>query len=66
MYRITQSLRKIIERIEEGSVNIAEDVASVRSFMQGGVARVFGFFGGVPRSSSRKRKGAPAAEEDDE
>jgi hypothetical protein len=66
VYKITRSIRKIIERIEEGSENIAEDVASVRSFMRSGVGRLLGFFGGVPRSSSRKRKSTQADEEDDE
>lgn len=66
VYKITQSLRKIVERIEAGSQDIAEDVAFVRSFMRGGVSRIFGFFGGAPRSSSKKRKSTQADEADDE
>lgn len=65
VYKITRSIRRVMERIEEGSEVIAEDVALVRSFMRGGVGRLFSFFGGPARSSSKKRKSAEVDEDDE-
>jgi len=54
VYKIARSIRRIVERIEEGSEVIAEDVAMVRGFMRSGIARAFGMFTGA--STKRKRK----------
>ncbi len=55
--KILRSIRAIIERIEAGSEVIAEDLATVRSFVANGgmVSRIFGLFSGST-SSKRTRK----------
>lgn len=53
--KIVRSLRAIIERIEAGSESIAEDVAFARSWMKGGVARLFGLFGASTRSTKKHK-----------
>jgi len=54
--KIMRAIRAIIERIEAGSEVIAEDFASVRSFVQSGgmFSRMFGLFSGP---STHRRKG---------
>jgi hypothetical protein len=67
VYKIARSVRRIVERIEAGSELIAEDVAFVRSFMKGGLARVFGIFTGTARARSRRSaKDRTATREDDD
>ncbi len=65
-YKIVRSLRRIVERIEEGSEVIADDVAFVRNFMRGGVARILGLFGASPRARSRKGKAAESVDTQDD
>jgi hypothetical protein len=61
VYKIARSVRHIVERIEAGSELIAEDVAFVRSFMKGGLARVLGLF--APTARTRARRGRKEAQE---
>lgn len=56
VYKIARALRRIVDRIEAGSELIAEDVAFVRSFVHGGLANLFSFFGSTARTRKRKVK----------
>jgi len=65
VYKIARSVRRIVERIEEGSEVIAEDVAMVRGFMRSGIARAFGMFTGAT-TSKRRRKNKAVDDDGDE
>jgi len=54
--KITQVIRSILSRIEEGSEKIAQDVAHVRSLVSNGgvVSKVVSFFMGA--ASTRRRR----------
>jgi hypothetical protein len=57
--RIMKSIRKIIDRVEESSGVIAEDVSQLREYVaSGGLAsQVMSFFlGKAPKASKRKSK----------
>ena len=55
--KLVKSLRRIMERIEEGSAQVAEDVAHVRSLLYNGgmIARVMGFMAGKKTKTKRSR-----------
>jgi len=55
--KILRSVRNIVERVDAGSENIAEDVAQLRSYVVSGslFSQIIGFFmGKTGRSRSRK------------
>lgn len=58
--KILRSVRNIVERVDEGSETIAEDVAQLRSYVVSGslFSQIVGFFMGnkAGRSRSRARK----------
>ncbi len=56
VFKITKAIRSILERIEEGSEKIAQDVAHVRSLVGNGgmMSRMFSFMMGAA-GSRRKR-----------
>ena len=56
--KLTKSLRRIVERIEAGSEQLAEDVAHARQFVvQGGIfSKMIGMIMGAMAGSQRKRK----------
>lgn len=56
--KILRSVRKILERIDEGSENLADDVAQLRSYVVSGslFSQIVGFFMGTRAARSRKRK----------
>jgi hypothetical protein len=61
VYKIARIVRRIMERIEDGSEAIAEDVALVRSLAHGGLSRLWGLFGGsFPRGRSRANRRSTA------
>ena len=64
--KAVRTVRRILERVEAGSEQLAEDFSTVRSYVTHGglVSRVFGFFmpGGRGRKNKRRRT---ASEEDD-
>ncbi|MFN3188508.1 MAG: hypothetical protein ACK42D_03155 [Candidatus Paceibacteria bacterium] len=64
VFKIMQSVRAIIDRIEIKSEQIAEDIDSMRAFVRHGsiVSTLFNLFGGKTRS---RRRSARAAEGDD-
>ena len=55
--KIVQSVRKIVERIEAASEQVADDVAHARSMLYNGgiVARVLGFMTGTKKRTRRSR-----------
>lgn len=55
--KMVKSLRKIIERIEAASEQVADDVAQARSLLYNGgmIARVMGFMAGTRRKTRRSR-----------
>ena len=55
--KMVKSLRKIIERFEAASEQVADDVAHARSlFYNGGmIARVMGFMAGARKKTRRSR-----------
>lgn len=57
VFKLVTSLRRIIERIEAGSAQVAEDVAHARSLLYNGgmIARVIGFMSGKKTSARRSR-----------
>ncbi len=63
VYKIARSVRRMVERIEAGSELIAEDVAFVRNFMKGGLARIIGIF--APTTRSRARRSRRESNEDE-
>lgn len=56
--KILRSIRRIIERIDEGSELIAEDVSQLRAYVVEGslVSQIMGFFMGKAKPSRRKSK----------
>lgn len=59
LLKITQSIRAILSRIEEGSEVLAEDLAQIRAvIVEGGIfSRLIGmFFGGFKNPTTPKRK----------
>ena len=56
--KILRSVRNIVERVDEGSENIAEDVAQLRSYVVSGslFSQIIKFFMGSKVARSRKRK----------
>jgi hypothetical protein len=54
--KITQVIRSILQRLEEGSEKIAQDVAHVRSLVSNGgvVSKVISFVMGVASGARRK------------
>src|SRR6056297_2215702 len=69
---ILKSIRRIVDRIEEGSEMIAEDVENFRSFVMEGslISQLVGFFmgnrGAARRRGSRKRSGKHIAVNDED
>ena len=55
--RILKSIRNIVERVEEGSETIAEDVSQLRSYVIGGsfLSQIISVFMGTKSRRSRKR-----------
>jgi len=55
--RILKSVRNIVERVEEGSETIAEDVSQLRSYVIGGsfLSQIISVFMGTKSRRSRKR-----------
>ena len=53
VFKVVRAVRRIVDRIESGSEQLAEDISSVRSFVARGsfLSRLFGFM-----SSKRKRE----------
>ena len=57
--KILRSIRKIVDRVEEGSEVIAEDVSQLRTYVVGGslVSHIMSFvFGAGAKSASRARR----------
>jgi len=58
--KILRSVRNIVERVEEGSETIAEDVSQLRSYVMSGslFSQILGFFMGskATRFRTRSRK----------
>lgn len=56
MFKLAKSLRRIVERIEEGSEQLASDVASARQFIvQGGIfSKMVGILMGMMARSQRR------------
>jgi len=57
--KILQCVRSVLEKIEAGSEVLASDLAHIRLFFSEGslLTRVFSFFAGGMRKSTRKNKG---------
>jgi hypothetical protein len=55
--KLIKSIRRIVERIEEASAQVADDVAHARSLLFNGgmIARVMGFMAGAKRKTRRSR-----------
>jgi len=55
--KMVKSLRKIIERFEAASEQVADDVAHARSLLYNGgmIARVMGFMSGTKKKTRRSR-----------
>lgn len=55
--KIVKSLRRIVERVEAASEQVADDVAHARELLYNGgvIARILGFLSGVKRQSRRSR-----------
>lgn len=64
--KIVRSVQAIVKRIEEGSETIADDVATMRSFMKGGLSGLFRMFGGGGGGSKRHRGGTIKEESTDD
>jgi len=56
--KILKSIRKIVDRVEEGSEVIAEDVSQLRAYVVEGslVSQIMSFFLGTKAPASRTRK----------
>lgn len=58
--KILRAVRRIIERVDEGSEHIAEDVSQLREYVMEGslVSQIMKFFVGVTgrKTASRRRK----------
>lgn len=73
LYQVIKMLkivRRVLERVEAGSEMIAEDVATIRSyvFSGGAISRIMSFLIGIATSqpTKRRRRGRPRADEEDE
>ena len=66
VFKITRSVRRIVERVESASELVAEDVAQLRSYvMQGGLfARILGFVMGNRPSKRRGRRRRSGSDEE--
>jgi hypothetical protein len=55
--KLVKSIRHIVERIEEASEQVADDVAHARSLLFNGgmIARVMGFMAGTKRKTQHSR-----------
>lgn len=58
LLKIIKSVRRIVERIEEGSEVLAEDMSQVRRFFAEGslISHILGMFMGARSSSKRNKK----------
>ncbi len=58
--KILRAIRRIVDRVDEGSEHIAEDVSQLREYVMEGslVSQVMKFFAGVTglRATSRRKK----------
>ncbi len=56
--KILKSVRRIVERVEQGSEMLAEDVENLRSYVMEGslVSQLIGFFMGTGRTGRKKRR----------
>lgn len=56
--KILKSIRKIVNRVEEGSEVIAEDVSQLRSYVMDGslISQIMSFFVGKPEKKAPRRK----------
>jgi hypothetical protein len=54
--KILQSIRKIVDRVEEGSENIVEDVSRLRTYVLEGslLSQIISFFVGTKKTRARK------------
>jgi len=55
--KLVKSVRRIVERIEAASEQVADDLESAREFFYNGgmIARVMGFMAGTKRKARRSR-----------
>lgn len=55
--KILRSIRKIVDRVEEGSEVIAEDVSQLRAYVVEGslVSQIMSFFMGKPPKAPRRK-----------
>ena len=55
--KILRSIRKIVDRVEEGSEVLVEDIEHIRSFVLEGslISQIVGFFLGKKRSAGKSR-----------
>ena len=55
--KMIQSIRRIVERVESASEQVADDFAHARDFLYNGgmIARVIGFMAGTKRKARRSR-----------
>jgi len=55
--KILKSIRKIVDRVEEGSEVIAEDVSQLRAYVVEGslVSQIMSFFVGTKKAPSRRK-----------
>lgn len=66
--KILKIVRRVLERVEAGSEMIAEDVATIRSyvFSGGAISRIMSFLIGIATSQpKRRRRGRPRADDDE-
>lgn len=56
--KILKSIRRIVERIDEGSEMIADDMDNLRTYVMEGslVSQLIGFFMGRPKAASRRAR----------
>ena len=56
--RILRSVRQIVDRVEEGSETLAEDVSQLRNYVVSGslFSQIIGLFMGTKGSRSRSRR----------
>jgi len=57
VFKLVQSIRRIVDRIETASEQVANDVAQARALLYNGgmIARVMSFMAGSRRSTRRSR-----------
>lgn len=56
--KILKAVRRIVDRVEEGSETIAEDVSQLRSYVVSGslFSQIIGFFMGTQASRRKKKR----------